>query len=151
MIVFDLKCAGAGHVFEAWFGSSSDYEAQRTRGLVACPICGDAEVGKAVMAPRIAAKGNQIATARPEPVAVPTDPEAKQLLAAMAAMQKQLLERAEHVGPRFAEEARAIHLGEAKARSIYGEATRAETERLRDEGIDCAPLPFPVLDPARQN
>ncbi|HVJ02972.1 MAG TPA: DUF1178 family protein, partial [Sphingomonas sp.] len=28
MIVFDLKC-GAGHVFEAWFGSSAAYEAQR--------------------------------------------------------------------------------------------------------------------------
>ena len=38
MIVFDLKCTHA-HVFEAWFGSSADYEDQRARGLLTCPIC----------------------------------------------------------------------------------------------------------------
>ncbi|MBC7985927.1 MAG: DUF1178 family protein, partial [Sphingomonadaceae bacterium] len=53
MIVFDLRC-GAGHVFEAWFGSTGDFEAQRKRGLVACPICGALDVAKAVMAPRLA-------------------------------------------------------------------------------------------------
>ena len=47
MIVFDLKC-GAGHVFEAWFGSSAAYEAQRAGGLVRCPVCGDGEIAKAV-------------------------------------------------------------------------------------------------------
>ena len=51
MIIFDLKCAPQGHVFEAWFGSSEDYEAQQARGLVACPICGAGEVAKAPMAP----------------------------------------------------------------------------------------------------
>ena len=56
MIVFDLKCEGSGHVFEAWFGSSADFEKQRDRGLVACPLCGDAAVGKAVMAPRIGSR-----------------------------------------------------------------------------------------------
>ena len=58
MIVFDLKCSAA-HVFEAWFGSSADYEAQAARGLVACPICGDTQTGKAVMAPAVAPKGNR--------------------------------------------------------------------------------------------
>ena len=45
MIVFDLKC-GQSHIFEAWFDSSSDYEAQKARGLVACPMCGTAEVAR---------------------------------------------------------------------------------------------------------
>ena len=40
MIVFDLSCAG-DHVFEAWFASSSAYESQRERRLIACPVCGD--------------------------------------------------------------------------------------------------------------
>ena len=61
MIVFDLKCNSAGHVFEAWFGSSEDYEAQRSRGLVQCPFCADPDVEKAVMAPHVGAKGNQVA------------------------------------------------------------------------------------------
>ncbi len=59
MIVFDLRCSPNGHVFEAWFGSSDDYESQRSRGLVQCPLCGAEAVEKAVMAPRVGAKGNQ--------------------------------------------------------------------------------------------
>ncbi len=149
MIVFDLKCAQA-HVFEAWFGSSADYERQRERGLVQCPICGDGEVSKAVMAPRVGAKRNQL-SAPAETSAATSDPDAKAMLAAMAAMQRKLLERSEHVGPRFADEARAIHLGEAEARSIYGQATPTETESLRDEGIHVAPLPFPVIEPGQEN
>ena len=63
MIVFDLKCERQGHVFEAWFGSSADYADQQARGLLTCPICGDAQVVKAVMAPAVAAKGNSRAVA----------------------------------------------------------------------------------------
>ncbi len=145
MIVFDLKCEGAGHVFEGWFGSSEDYASQRERGLVSCPLCGDQRIGKAVMAPRVAAKGNQSADA-------PADPEAmKAMLAAMAAAQKEMLAKSAYVGERFADEARAIHLGEAAARSIYGKATREQTESLLDDGIEVSPLPFPVIEPGEEN
>ncbi|MGQ7359595.1 DUF1178 family protein, partial [Streptococcus suis] len=58
MIVFDLRCA-AGHVFEAWFASSEAYATQRAAGQVACPLCGDTAVDKAVMAPNIPAKTNR--------------------------------------------------------------------------------------------
>ena len=66
MIIFDLRCSPQGHVFEAWFGSSEDYEAQRARGLVACPICGAAAVDKAPMAPRVPAKGETGGDAAPK-------------------------------------------------------------------------------------
>jgi hypothetical protein len=146
MIVFDLKCQASGHVFEGWFGSTDDYEDQKKRGLVACPLCGDVQVGKAVMAPRVGAKGNQSGGE------APAHPEAmKKMLAAMAAAQKQMLEKSSYVGDRFADEARAIHLGEATARSIHGKATRAETESLLDDGIEVAPLPFPVIEPGEEN
>ncbi len=145
MIVFDLKCEGSGHVFEAWFGSSDDYEDQRRRGLVSCPLCGEERIGKAVMAPRVAAKGNRSAEAPADPQAV------KAMLAAMAAAQKEMLGKSSYVGDKFADEARAIHLGEAAARSIYGKATRAETESLIDEGIEVSPLPFPVVEPGEEN
>ena len=145
MIVFDLKCAGAGHVFEAWFGSTEDYESQRDRGLVCCPLCGDERIEKAVMAPRVGAKGNQSSAA-------PADPEAmKAMLAAMATAQKEMLRKSNYVGARFADEARAIHLGETAARSIYGKATRAETESLIEDGIEVSPLPFPVVEPGEEN
>jgi hypothetical protein len=155
MIVFDLRCSPNGHVFEAWFGSSDDYESQRRRGLVQCPLCGAEAVEKAVMAPRVGAKGNQAATpARPPAMQdiVSSNPgEVKAMLATMAAMQKKMLESADYVGTRFADEARAIHLGETEARPIYGKATDAETRSLAEEGIEVAALPLPLVVPGEEN
>lgn len=148
MIVFDLACGG-GHVFEAWFGSQADYEGQRSRGLVACPSCGDAHVAKAPMAPRIA-------SGAPEPVAraagvpdQPTDPQAT--MRRLMAVQTEILSRSEDVGHRFADEARAIHAGDAETRLIHGQASRAEAKALIAEGVPVAPLPFPVRDKRRDN
>lgn len=145
MIVFDLKC-GEAHVFEAWFGSSSDYEAQKERGLLSCPLCGNAEIAKAVMAPAVSAKGNARADARALPmhVAGGEDARIKQMLGALADMQKAMIESSEYVGHRFAEEARAIHYGETDARGIYGETSADEAAQLRDEGIEAMPLLFPA-------
>jgi hypothetical protein len=143
VIIFDLKCVPQGHVFEAWFGSSEDFEAQKARDLVSCPLCGSAAVDKAPMAPRVGPKGNQAEGLPPAQM--------KALLGAMADAQKKMLETSEHVGPRFADEARAIHLGEAEARAIHGQATPQQADALRDEGIPVAPLPFPVIAPEEEN
>ena len=147
MIVFDLKCGG-GHVFEAWFGSSADYEDQQRRKLIQCPICGDGTVSKAVMAPRL---GGKVVEEAPAPVAAGPAPEMKALLSAMAQLQAQMLEKSEWVGRRFADEARAIHLGETGQRSIHGEATPGEAAALRDEGIEVMPLPLPVTPPEQSH
>lgn len=133
MIVFDLRCA-TGHVFEAWFGSTADYDAQTARGLVACPICEDGNVTKAAMAPGVPSKSNRAAS----PL------EVKRGLAALARAQAAVLEGCDYVGPDFAAEARAIDAGEAEQRGIYGEATRAEIASLAADGIAAAPLPLPV-------
>ena len=151
MIVFDLKCLDSGHVFEAWFGSTGDYESQRGRGLVQCPLCGSERIEKAVMAPRVGAKGNRAVAPSEGALSVTSDPEVKAMLAAVAEMQKKLLENSSFVGDRFAEEARAIHLGEADGRPIHGRATRKEAESLIEEGIGVAPLPFPVAEPSQEN
>jgi hypothetical protein len=142
MIIFDLRCGAQGHVFEAWFGSNEDYEAQRGRGLVACPICGAGDVDKAPMAPSVGARGNR--EAEPSAAAV------KAAMAGLATAQKKMLESSEHVGDRFPEEARAIHLGEADARAIHGRASLADADMLRDEGVPIAALPFPVPEPGEE-
>jgi hypothetical protein len=142
MIVFDLAC-GQRHVFEAWFGSTEDYESQRARGLVACPICGATEIGKAVMAPNVAPKGNQGNGIMPMQSGTPA--EMKKMLAALAKAQAQLLEKSEHVGANFASEARAIHEGDAPERAIHGQATHEEAKALVEDGVPVAPLPLPVV------
>ena len=151
MIIFDLRC-GEGHVFEAWFASSVAYEDQQARGLVACPLCGSAEIAKAPMAPAVGAKGNASPARAPEPSLFSGTPDSvKAMLAAAAAVQKHMLENSEAVGDRFAAEARAIHLGEADKRAIHGRATRDEAESLIEEGVPIAPLPFPVVPPGEEN
>ena len=152
MIIFDLKCAPDGHVFEAWFGSTADYQSQQERGLVSCPLCGSPEVEKAPMAPAVGTKGNSARPAAGAPELFTGNPkQVKAMLAAAAALQKKMLEGSEAVGERFADEARAIHLGEAEARAIHGRATREQAESLIEEGIPVAPLPFPIPDPGAEN
>lgn len=156
MIVFDLKCGGQGHVFEAWFGSSADYEAQQARGLIACPVCGDAAVTKAVMAPAVAAKGNRRAVAprpdTPAPAASGVDMEKMQaLVEAVAKAQQKLLAGSTWVGRDFADQARAMHYGEQDRASIHGEVAPAEAKALIAEGVEVAPLPLPVVPPHAKN
>ncbi|MEP9403422.1 DUF1178 family protein [Sphingomonas sp. VNH70] len=140
MIVFDLRCT-AGHVFEAWFASGAAYDEQRSGALIACPMCGDTGVEKAVMAPNIAPKGN----AAPSPQAV------KAALSALARAQQAALKDSEWVGRDFATRARAMHSGAADPAPIHGQATRAEAKALVEEGVPIAPLPLPVVPPDRAN
>lgn len=133
MIVYNLRCSRS-HVFEAWFRDSAGYERQATAGEVSCPVCGSSEVGKAPMAPNIAA-------AREKPA-----PEASrkrgEILKRLRALRAEVEKNSEHVGRRFPEEARKIHYGETEPRSIHGDADRREAEALREEGIDVRVIPW---------
>jgi hypothetical protein len=129
MILFDLRCKD-GHAFEAWFRDSAAYEDQAAAGDLACPVCGSAEVSKALMAPAV--------NSRPK-IDVAQAAEAMRL---WRRVQNHIENNFDHVGPRFAEEARKIHHGEVEKRSIYGEATKAEAKELRDEGIDVNQIPW---------
>lgn len=158
MIVFDLKCVSQGHVFEAWFGSGSDYEDQKARGLLNCPLCGDAQIEKAVMAPAVSPKGNSRPT--PQPMPAPGDaPMAmsgdeggrRALIEALAKAQAKALEDSTWVGRDFAEQARAMHYGEQDRSSIHGEVAPEEARALIAEGVEVAPLPFPVIPAEAKN
>lgn len=144
MIVFDLRC-GMDHVFEAWFGSSAAYDEQRAAGLLACPLCGDSTIDKAVMAPNVAAKGNQAVAPPPPPAAM------KAALAALAQAQAKALESSTWVGPAFANQARAMHDGEIDHAPIHGQTSAEEARALIEDGVPVAPLPFPVVPPNARN
>lgn len=135
MIVFDLQCRDSGDVFESWFRSGADFDEQAALGLVECPVCGSSQVGKAPMAPRVPARCS----------------ERSELIRKLAEFQSAALAQSEWVGDRFAEEARAIHLGESEARAVHGQASPAEARSLVEEGIPVAPLPLPVVPPGQVN
>ena len=135
MIRYALICDN-GHGFESWFASSSGFDEQARRGLVACPMCGTAEVDKAVMAPAVSPKGNRLVTAA----------ERQTEAARLKALRAEVEANCDYVGREFAAEARARHeaadTGEPAPRGIYGEASLAEAAELISEGIPVAPLPF---------
>ena len=172
MIVFDLHCEDCSHVFEAWFSSSSSYSEQQARSLVACPMCGGGIISKAPMSPRVSAKSNQRSIPQPrqhnhgeagqveaknvtpiDMVRADTGDAAKMqhLTERLAKAQSDMLKNSEWVGSKFADEARAIHYGEADNRSIHGEVSISEAKALVEEGVKASPLPFPVIPPKLQN
>ena len=153
MIRYDLKCTD-GHVFEAWFASSTAFEEQAAAGLVGCVICGGTDVEKALMAPRVPRKANarkaetpaanhpganQDAGAGASMMSAPVPPEVRE---GLAALRREVEANSDYVGKDFASEARKIHLGETEALSIYGEASREEAKSLAEDGVAVAPLPF---------
>ena len=135
MILFSLRCA-AGHEFEGWFQDGDGFAAQQKVGEIACPECGDAQVEKAVMAPRIGRSRGKTPAISPA-----------QMRAALVELRRQVETNCDYVGERFAEEARRIHYREVDPHGIYGEATSEESRELAEEGISFGQIPWiPTTD-----
>ncbi len=139
MIVFDLICEDQ-HRFEGWFASGEDFISQKGRGLLACPVCGGAQVEK-LPAAKIR-KQEEPAVAAP----APADQAGETEQVNVSRIIDYILTHSEDVGKGFAEEARRIHNQETQPRSIRGIATRTETEELHEEGIPVFSLPIPPQD-----
>ena len=132
MIKYALVCAFQ-HPFEGWFGSSADYDDQAARGLVACPMCGSADVAKQIMAPAVT--GTKARGAASDPAT------RTMVMEAMGRMRRHVIDNFDYVGDQFASEARAIHSGAAEERGIYGEASPKDVAGLIEDGVQIAPLP----------
>ena len=147
MKVLDLACARL-HTFEGWFSSEDDFQNQLARSLVACPVCNDTQIVKRLSAPRLnfgAQPGDATALSSADagapsvPVATDGHPAHADWLIRM----RELLDKTEDVGGRFAEVARQMHYGETAGRSIRGQTTLQEAVELIDEGIEVLPLAVP--------
>lgn len=153
MKVLNLQCQHQ-HSFEGWFASEDDYQSQRARQLVQCPLCGDDEVSKMPSAPRLNLSTSRAQTssdvdtveqshAVSVPAAVPTALPAE-MQAAWLQMVQHVMANTEDVGAQFADEARKMHYGEAQERGIRGQVSAQETQALLEEGISVMPLPLPA-------
>jgi hypothetical protein len=168
MICYQLRC-GRGHGFEGWFRGSDAFADEVQR--LACPICDDRSIEKAIMAPAVLQRGATMqqtpqgeqradagsAPSEPSPTKAPglpapvaavpaaaPSPDQQQLAQALTLMRKlraHVEANFENVGRRFAEEARKIHFAESEPRGIYGEASPEEVQGLEEDGISVAPLP----------
>lgn len=170
MKVLNLQCSQQ-HLFEGWFASEDDFQSQLACGLVECPMCCDHGIRKMPSAPRLnlgayqaggsgfedqtqridesagshdlTRQQNAVTNSAVGVTGAPSDPSdhkpAEQ--AAFFTALRQMVANTEDVGDKFAHEARAMHYGDAQARSIRGKASLRETQELLQEGIDVLPLP----------
>ena len=86
---------------------------------------------KGLMAPNVAKKSNSKISKKNRSIA-----------SNIKKLKKIIENEFDYVGDKFTEEAKKIKYGEAKERSIYGEASIEQTKELLDEDIDVLPLPF---------
>ncbi len=153
MIVFDLKCLDCASTFEAWFGSSGDFEDQKSRNLLCCPMCNGSDVIKALMSPNVGAKGN--VKSEVPMVAAPSIPqlsvEMKTALGKIAALQAEAIKGSTWVGTNFEKQAREMEAGTIKTANIYGKATPEQAQSMVDDGISVMPLLIPVVPPEERN
>jgi hypothetical protein len=148
MIVFDLLCEGS-HRFEGWFASADDFAAQKSRDIVACPVCGSCSIERVPSATRIntgAAEPRLPVAAERKPAAEAAPPGRDALALAQilhSRMLDAILSKTEDVGADFPAEARRIHYGETETRAIRGQATRQEHDELVEEGVPVSRIPVP--------
>lgn len=168
--VLDLQC-DAAHSFEGWFGSEQDYQDQAAKGLVACPMCASTAIVKKLSAPRLnlksagaASVGGGAASGSKPPVqeALANDSStntagegvstkdvaimpalSNELQARMLQVMREVISQTEDVGDQFADQARAMHYGEAQPKAIRGQATPEQARELVDEGVDVMRLALP--------
>jgi hypothetical protein len=142
--VFDLLCAN-DHRFEGWFTSGADFEQQRERGYIACPMCGDSQVVKVPAASYVNTRVSDRAV-KAEPAETPPahTQYANFRSTVLAKVVEYVMKNTEDVGREFPEEARKIHYGESPERKIRGIASQQEVSELRDEGIEVVALPVTI-------
>ena len=156
MIHYQLRCTSTAeeHAFDGWYKDSAAFDTLVRAGLVECPVCGGTSVGRALMSPAIPKKGRPArnavipspppappAPAEPAPAAA-AGPMPDQLRAMLQKLRAEVEKNCDYVGKDFAEEARRMHRGESDRRGIFGEASDADAEALRDEGIEVARIPW---------
>lgn len=139
MIRYALICQQQ-HQFEAWFSSSADFEVQNRQQFVQCPFCDSTNITKQIMSPAVRGGKKSKETKSPE-----------QILAEYASIVREKIRSThDYVGDKFADQARAMHLGESEEKPIYGEVNTQQARQLKDEGIPAEPLPAP-FNPGKPN
>jgi hypothetical protein len=143
MIQYSLKC-GNGHSFDSWFQSAEAFDTLKSGGHLMCQHCGDGDVQKAIMTPRVATARKKAAAPESVPSqtgTVAAQPDAK-MQEMLAEMKQHVEANSTYVGGTFADEARKQHLGDAPERPIYGEAKPEDAKALLEDGVPVLPLPF---------
>jgi len=137
VIIYDLQCRD-GHKFEGWFKDRGAFEKQKTDSLIACPVCGNADV--TLIPSSVAIRGRDARSASEKQQAGVSP------LKVLREFQEYINKNFDDVGERFAEVALRIHHGEEERKNIRGTTTPSEEETLLEEGVQFIKIPLPKFD-----
>ena len=129
MIKYTLKCSDCQESYEAWFKSSNDYDDQKEKNLVTCPMCNSLRVDKALMSPQI--QTSEFKTSVKEE---------------LLRIKKHVEKNFEYIEDGFADEAIAIIEGEKEPRDIYGKITKEDEEKMEEAGVPYVKVPWVTED-----
>tara|TARA_R100001460_G_scaffold62587_4_gene102756 strand:+ start:441 stop:854 length:414 start_codon:yes stop_codon:yes gene_type:complete len=129
---YNLLCT-RDHEFEGWFASEKSYLDQKNKKLIACPICDNTGVRRAVMAPNVNVKSQKIKSKK-------TNTAFYNSRSTLQHLKTWVEKNCENVGDNFAKEARKASLGE-RDDHIYGTASDKEIKDLHKEGIGAIRIP----------
>ena len=146
-IKYQLTC-DEEHKFEGWFPSIEHFENQLAQGQLLCPMCDSTKVRRDIMSPNIAKKSTQIKSARQRGKKAMMDMsnDGQMVMGGRARsllkkMETHVKNNFEDVGKNFAKEARKASVGD-RNEEFYGIATKRETKKLLDDGIDLFHIPI---------
>ena len=137
MIIYDLKCR-EGHKFEGWFRDRSALEEQKVQKLIACPVCGNADVALIPSSVAILGRDSRTAAVKMKPELSPQK--------VLKEFNDYIHKNFDNVGDKFAEIALRIHHGEEDRRNIRGTTTVSEEATLREEGVQFIKISLPKFD-----
>ncbi|MDR1164686.1 MAG: DUF1178 family protein [Deltaproteobacteria bacterium] len=141
MVIFDLACSNE-HRFEGWFDGLADLEGQIQKGLLSCPVCGDAQISRRPSTFGLVKSQATAAPARADDEAAEETPE--KLLKRLESLSDKLHSEFADVGAEFMVEALKMHYGVSPRRNIRGQSTRDEEEILKKEGVEFMKVPLLV-------
>jgi len=150
MAILYQLCCGNQHQFEGWFPSIAQFDTQKEKGQLQCPMCGTKQVDRDIMSPRVG-KNKKIKIkkstrqerldALKDQVQSPTEmmmgTRVKEM---MRTIRDHVKREYEFVGDRFVEEVKKYEHGERDDR-FYGTPSEEEARKLIEEGVDLFVVP----------
>ena len=143
MIKYKLIC-DFEHKFEGWFPSINDFESQKKKAQLICPLCDSPKVDRDIMSPSVKKKSTKTPSQRGKQTMLDMS-QGQMVMGGKARtllrqLEKHVKEKFENVGKNFAKEARKAIKGE-RNEEFYGIATKKEANELVKEGIDLFHVP----------
>lgn len=141
MIKYQLIC-DSEHTFDGWFPNSKEYDRQKKKGLLICPVCESRYVDKALMAPGVQTSKQKQKKIDAYKKAVTNEEMmmASQAKNVMRQIRKHIVREFEDVGDRFYDEAVKASEGDRDDK-FYGTPSQEEVNELLDDGVDLFHVP----------